>query len=339
MKFCFFLFSLFLTYSAFSQIATTLLTNGNIINVDNGSRCEAIAIKDNLILATGRTSDLKKYVAANTKVIDLHHKTVLPGFNDVHQHPFPVYNWDKPYATLRLDTVSSMQSLIALLKRKAAVTPKGMLIRGVGYNELKLGGQPIRHSLDLATTTHPVLITHASGHVCAVNSLMLDVNHITRSTQDPAGGAFDRDRNGVPDGIVKESARKLLSSTDIINPSQPTHAEELEGYRIYFRSMLAGGLTSIGDCWVTPNKVTIYKELVAENFPIRFNLYIGVDYLDEILSGRIKTAASDYLRIEGVKMVHGNSLSGETCWLYDPYDTINPATGKKDYYGIPPARS
>ena len=40
-----------------------------------------------------------------------------------------------------------------------------------------------------------------------------------------------------------------------------------------------------------------------------------------------------------MKIFHGNSLSGKTCWLYEPYDTINPATGEKDYYGIPPARS
>jgi predicted amidohydrolase YtcJ len=45
------------------------------------------------------------------------------------------------------------------------------------------------------------------------------------------------------------------------------------------------------------------------------------------------------LRIEGIKVFHGNSLSGKTCWLEEAYDTINPVSGKKDYYGIPPARS
>ena len=35
----------------------------------------------------------------------------------------------------------------------------------------------------------------------------------------------------------------------------------------------------------------------------------------------------------------GNSLSGRTCWLYEPYEVANPKTGKKDYYGIPPGRS
>ena len=132
------------------QKADLVLWKGNVITIQKaGDRAQAIAVKGNRILAVGSNELVKKYIDAKTKVIDLQGNTVMPGFNDVHQHPAPVYAWDKPYATLRLDTVSSMKNLIALIKRKAAVTPKGMLIKGVGYNELKLGGQPIRDSLDV----------------------------------------------------------------------------------------------------------------------------------------------------------------------------------------------
>ena len=96
-------------------------------------------------------------------------------------------------------------------------------------------------------------------------------------------------KNGIPDGIIKESARKLLNSEKIIHPPKPTWEEELEGYKIYFHNLLASGLTSIGDCWTTPEKVKIYKALVANHFPLRFNLYIGVDYLDQLISGKIQT--------------------------------------------------
>ncbi len=328
------------TQLSFGQSADLILWKGNIITLQsNGHRAEAIAIKGDTIVTTGTNEEIKKYISTNTKVIDLEGKTVIPGFNDVHQHPFPIYEWNKPYAELRLDTISSMKSLISLIKRKALITPKGILIKGVGYNELKLGGQPIRDSLDLATTEHPVLIVHASGHLVAVNSLMLKLNSITKKTQDPPGGSFERYHDGIPDGIVKESARKEFKSTNIIEAQTPSHEEQLEGYRKYFSQMLSGGLTSIGDCGVSPEKLIIYHELVAENFPFRFNLYIGVDYLDQVISDKIKKEASPYLRVAGIKMFHGNSLSGKTCWLSDPYDLINPITNKKDYYGIPPARS
>jgi predicted amidohydrolase YtcJ len=323
-----------------AQPADLVLYKGNIITLQsNGHRVEALAIKGDHIIATGTNEYILQYITANTKVVDLKGRTVIPGFNDVHQHPYPIYDWDKPYAVLRLDTVSSMKNLIALIKRKAAITPKGMLIKGVGYNELKLGGQPIRDSLDEATTDHPVMISHASGHLSAVNSLMLLLNSINKFTQDPPGGAFERYQNGVPDGIIKESARKAFKSINVIEAPVPTHSEELDGYRKYFTHMLSGGLTSIGDCGVSPDKLNIYHELVAEHFPFRFNLYIGVDFVDQVISGKIKTENSPYLRVAGIKMFHGNSLSGKTCWLYEPYEMINPLTNEKDYFGIPPARS
>jgi len=113
----------------------------------------------------------------------------------------------------------------------------------------------------------------------------------------------------------------------------------MAGYRLYFHNVLASGITSIGDAWTSPDKVNVYRKLVNEGFPMRFNLIIGVDYLDQVLSGKIPQMQTDYLRISTIKVFHGNSLSGKTCWLYQPYDMINPVTGKKDYYGIPPARS
>jgi len=203
-----------------------------------------------------------------------------------------------------------------------------------------LGSQPIRDSLDKASTEHPILITHASGHVSAANSYLLEANGIDEKSKDPAGGGFERYQNGKPDGICKESAVSMLhSSKKIIYPAKPTPEEEMAGYKQYFHNLLSTGITSIGDAWTTPAKVGVYKQLVAEHFPMRFNLFIGVDYLDDVLSGKIARVNTDYLRIEGIKLFHGNSLSGKTCWLYEPYDTINPATGKKDYYGIPPVRN
>jgi len=326
----------------FAQQADLVLHNGNIITIKNkGDRAQAIAIKGHTILAVGSNDEVKKYIGTNTKMIDLAGRTVIPGFNDVHQHPAPIYPFEAVYATVELDTVSSMKNLIALLKRKAAITPKGMLIRGVGYNETKLGGQPIRDSLDKASTDHPILISHVSGHLSAANSFLMRLNSIDETVKDPPGGAFERyHATNKPDGICKETAAGFLRrSKKIIYPPAPTREQEMAGYRLYFNKVLASGVTSIGDAWTTPGKAKVYQALVKEHFPIRFNLLIGVDYLGQVLNGTIPQINTDFLRISTIKVVHGNSLSGKTCWLYQPYDMINPVTGKKDYYGIPPARS
>jgi predicted amidohydrolase YtcJ len=326
----------------YAQQADMVLTGGNIITLkQKGDRAKALAIKDGKIIAIGTDDEIAKYKGSNTKVIQLKGKTVMPGFNDVHQHPAPVYPFEANYSTLKLDTVSSMKNLIALLKRKAAITPKGMMIRGVGYNETKLGGQPIRDSLDKASTTHPILISHVSGHLSAANSLLMDRAGIDENTKDPAGGLFERYLGtNKPDGICKEAASGYLHrAKGIIYPDKPTEAQEMEGYRLYFNQVLASGVTSIGDAHTSPDRIEMYKKLVAEKFPMRFNLIVWWEYLDQVLSGKIPKVQGDYLNMSTVKMVHGNSLSGKTTWLNDPYDMINPVTGKKDYYGIPPARS
>ncbi|HWZ04860.1 MAG TPA: amidohydrolase family protein, partial [Mucilaginibacter sp.] len=319
--FVFFLLNIF-SLGIYAQKADLILTGGNIITLkQKGDRAEAIAMKDGYVLAVGTAGEIEKYKSADTRVVQLNGKTVIPGFNDVHQHPAPVYSFEEPYATLELDTVSSMKNLISLIRRKAAITPKGMLIRGVGYNETKLGGQPIRDSLDRASTDHPILITHVSGHLSAANSFLMELNGINENTKDPAGGAFERYHGtNKPDGICKEAAAGYLHhAKNILYPPKPTEEQEMAGYRLYFNKVLASGLTSIGDAWTTPEKVGVYRKLVAEGFPMRFNLIIGVDYLDQVLSGKIPQMNTDYLRISTIKVFHGNSLSGKTCWLYQPY--------------------
>src|SRR5258706_14988602 len=104
-----------LSLLVFSQSADLVLLNAKIITLrEPGNTAEAVAIKAEKIIAVGKNDSIKKFISAGTKVIDLHGLTVIPGFNDVHQHPYPVYSWEKPYASLRLDTVGSMRSLIDL---------------------------------------------------------------------------------------------------------------------------------------------------------------------------------------------------------------------------------
>src|SRR5262250_2359163 len=117
---------LFMCEAILSQSADLVLLNAKVITLRAaGDIAEAVAIKNDKIIAVGKTDSIRKFISSRTKTIDLKGGTVLPGFNDVHQHPHPVYAWDKPYASVRLDTVKSMSSLINLLKRKAAITPKG----------------------------------------------------------------------------------------------------------------------------------------------------------------------------------------------------------------------
>jgi predicted amidohydrolase YtcJ len=156
-----------------SSFGTDLIfVNGNVITVDSSKpAAEAFALANGRFLAVGSNAAIRRLATPETKIIDLKSATVTPGFNDVHLHPHASYAEDSPYYNpwLGPDKVHNMDELVAALKRKAAVTPLGQLIRGERYDDGKLGRHPTKHDLDLASTGHPISICNASGHA-VVNS-------------------------------------------------------------------------------------------------------------------------------------------------------------------------
>jgi predicted amidohydrolase YtcJ len=71
-----------------------VLVNGRIVTMDDdsfesrvGTIAEAMAVRGDRILATGRTADIRALAGPSTKVIDLKGRMVLPGFIITHEHP------------------------------------------------------------------------------------------------------------------------------------------------------------------------------------------------------------------------------------------------------------
>src|SRR5215469_13977206 len=204
------LMTAFIPLAAWAQ--NTLVINANIITIEkNYPSAQALAFENGRFTAVGSNEQILRLRTPSTVVIDLKGMTVTPGFNDAHLHPQAIFDENSPYYRVWLgaDRVKTMSDLIARLVRKAAITPAGKLISGYGYNDVVLGRHPNRHDLDQVSTTQPVIITHGSGHITSVNSFVLNEAGITQQTADPAGGALDRDPDGTPNGVIRESARAL----------------------------------------------------------------------------------------------------------------------------------
>src|SRR3954463_5492187 len=72
---------------AFSQSADTVLLNGKVLTVDNQfSIREAVAIRDGRIVGVGKSTEMRKLAGAQSRVIDLQGRTVVPGLIDSHMH-------------------------------------------------------------------------------------------------------------------------------------------------------------------------------------------------------------------------------------------------------------
>jgi predicted amidohydrolase YtcJ len=294
----------------------------------------AFAIRSGNFVVVGGDEDVTPLIGKETEVLDLDGKTVLPGFIDAHVHPRPIFPSDSRWHTVDAGpgAVKNMGQLIEALRQQAAITPSKAWVMGFGYQETKLGRHPTRFDLDKASTEHPILITHSSGHLSACNSLALRLAGVGRNTKDPPGGQFERDAQGEPTGLLKERAAGIVRQANPLTESPP-EAELIRAYRTCLLRFLGRGLTSVHVAGTDPRTADRLAQAQAGKEPVRLYIMLRENHLNEAVRRKqLLKPGEAAVRFGAIKLFHGNSLSGQTCWLYKPY------AHRPDYFGIPPAR-
>src|SRR6476660_1220802 len=67
--------------------ADLILVNGRVLTMDAAdSVAEAVAIKDDKVLAVGTTREIEALKGSRTEAVDLKGRTALPGLADIHVH-------------------------------------------------------------------------------------------------------------------------------------------------------------------------------------------------------------------------------------------------------------
>lgn len=308
--------------------ADLVILNGNIITVDDKNpRAEALAVKGEKFVAIGTTSQIRELIGANTRVIDIQGKTVIPGFNDAHCHPTEVAR-----SLLQVDCspskVSTITDIVNVLAKRAKTTPSGKWLQGFGYDDTKLkeNRHPTRWDLDKASTEHPIYITQVSGHIGVVNSHALEMAKVTKDASEPAGGRFDRAETGELTGVCREKAQDIFRS--LIPP--PTREEDKKAIHLLCQKYSRAGITSVGDAMVSPLDIRLYQDALEEkSLSIRvymMPLYNNLPYLREL---NLRTGfGNNRLQIGTMKMFLDGAIAGRTASLYEPYE------GRPDDYGI-----
>jgi predicted amidohydrolase YtcJ len=317
--------------------ANTLVIDANVITVDKDHpSAQAFAIENGHITAVGTNAEILRLKSATSEVIDLKGMTVVPGFNDAHLHPQMIFEEGSPYYRpwLGADKVQTIDQLVAALKKQAAITPPGTIVSGYGYDDVKLGRHPNRHDLDKVSTTQPVVITHGSGHLSVVNSFVLNAAGITKDTPNPPGGQFDRDPDGTPNGVIRESARGAIGKVLHAAESKIPHEQEVKAYLHCFQQYSAKGITSSGVAGGSPSSFKTLQDVRDVGNPVRVGFMFYEQWFPQLQAAGIQRGfGDDHLRITAIKNFQGNSLSGRTAWLSEAY------SDRPDYFGIPPARS
>ena len=186
--------------TAFAQTAELVITGGKIITMEESlPEAAAMAISGGRIMAIGSAAAIEKYIGAETRVIKLQAgQTAIPGLIEGHGH---FLGLGESLMMLNHSTAGTWNEIVEQVRVAASVTPPGQWIIGRGWHQAKwsetpepnVEGYPTAEALDKAAPNHPVLLTHASGHMNIVNGYAMRIADINTDTKDPAGGELLRD--------------------------------------------------------------------------------------------------------------------------------------------------
>ncbi len=200
--------------------ADTLLLNGKIVTVDDRfTIAQGVAIRGQRIVAVGSTARILKLKGANTRVIDLVNKTVIPGLIDNHAHFIRAPEHDE----LRFDGVTlRKRSLAMLAERVRAAKPGEWIVTLGGWSEEQFTDDPRGfplEELDRIAPDNPVVL-QAVYNQSYLNSAALKAAGINEATPDPRGGTIDKDLGGKPTGVVRGSGGVAFVAAQIPLPEK-----------------------------------------------------------------------------------------------------------------------
>ncbi len=337
----------------------TIYVNAKVVTVDpQFSIKQAVAVTGDKISAVGSTADVRKLAGPGTKVVDLGGKPLLPGFAENHGHlggELQDWKWGGMIGAGRpwmkgADTIAKVQ---AGLKTQTDTLPKGTWITAsLPREDWPNGTLPTAADLDVVSPDHPVAISR--GHSMIVNTAGMKLAKITRTT-DVEGGRIDHLPDGEPNGIIHESARKLVEG--IVPRAQQQRGsspeEEMAGWYKMLLQWEELGITSANVPGIRPPEYPMVNQLYAkygDHLPrlvVQLRVYPGTDEHDDIKEGvkitldEINTMAPNRAtilthprtKVGAIKMSIDGGMSAPVYWSTVPY--VNRPDGYQGEIRIP----
>ena len=287
--------------------ADLIIRDAHIVTVDpQFSTAQAAAIRDGRFIAVGSNADVMKAAGTKTRIVDLHGKTVLPGFNDTHVHL--TAGEDLP-VQVDLTHIRSIKDIQAAIAARAAKSKPGEWIAGTrGWWEYQLaeGRLPTRADLDAAAPNNPVAIP--GPHYVIVNSRALALAKVTRDTPDPQGGQIYKDANGEPTGLLMDNAGRFVRPF----MPHPTEAQKEEGMKRVLALVNSHGLTSAGDPSGSPADAALFRKLRDQGqLSVRVDFAYNIDPAEPLDTAEAELRALPKPGSDGDGMFRSDEI-GET---------------------------
>ncbi len=306
-----------------SEAADLVLQNGFIYTVDKDRTiAEALAVKGDQFIYVGDNKGVQAYIGANTQIIDLQGRMVLPAFVDSHAHATSGVSDIYEVSLYGIDSVEKYQQTI---RNFLAENPDIKALQGAGWINNVFGAQgPTTAMLDEVVPDIPAVLYSEDYHSVWVNSKTLELAGITRDTADPAGGVIERDANGNPSGTLRETAMDLVA--DVIPPyTVEQYLEGLEYFQDFAHSL---GITTVYIPSLPGGIEEALKALhefdASGKMTIRFPTAAGINPEDPLskvdeIKQLIEREKGGYFEVIGAKIFMDGVLEGSTAYLEEPY--------------------
>lgn len=338
---CFLILIVTITDIQAQQKADLVLKGGHVVTVDDTNpEGQAVAVAGDRILAVGTDKSIAKYITDDTKIIDLNGRLAIPGFIEGHAH---FVGLGQSRMMLDLTTADSWDDIVKQVEDAVAVTPPGEWILGRGWHQEKwttkpepsYEGYPTHDKISAVSPNNPVLLTHASGHMCFANDYAMRESSITAETRPPSGGEILHDNDGNPIGIFRETAQGLIRRSQASADAGMTPVDRARlaerAVELAAQECLENGVTSFQDAGSSFATIAMLKGL-AEQEKIGVRLWVMVRDHPSLMEPNLSDAkvtrhANNFFTVGGIKLSLDGALGAHGAWLLMPYADLPSSEG------------
>lgn len=298
-----------------------LVYNGTVYTVDSTfSKAEAIALKDDKIVAVGNTSEIQSQYSGKEE-INAKGKTIIPGLFDAHFH-FTGVGSSQLQADLR-----GASSSDEMVKRVEKFQDEHQLsfIRGRGWDQSIWPDKefPTKDKLDELYPDIPVLLTRVDGHALLANQKLLDLAKIDENSAVEGGTYIKKD--GKLTGVLVDNAMDKVYAA-----VPPTRKSDLVNILLSAQEeSLSYGLTSIADAGVEHEVIRVMDSLAGTG-ELKIGIYPMLIYNDSHLDDYLNNGLgeNENISVRAVKLLSDGALGSRGATLKEPYSDDPENYGK-----------
>ncbi len=297
---------------------------------------EAIALGDGKVMAVGDLAKVMKLAGPKTRVVDLHGRRVVPGFNDAHVH---LIAGGMSLTAVQLRDATTQAEFRRRLGEYAKTLQPGEWVQWGEWDNERWPGStlPTHELIDEVTADNPVFVERLDGHMALANAMAMKLAGVDKATADVPGGEIERDAEGNPTGVFKDAARLLIYK--VIPPPSVLQMEKAVAAAEKYAAQ--NGVTSVQAMWAqgqtvpeVAQELRVYQAFMQQGLlQFRISQHQALPTWKNLAQVGVQADfGNTYLHIGGVKGFADGSVGSHTAWLMAPYNDL--AAGAENPTGL-----